>query len=174
MLIFFVACRRQQSVSTPLNAAERILKDNPDSAFRIIQSIPYPDKLDKEDLVRWCLIAGKAADKLNTSLPPSYYFDHAYSWLIKYGITKDQVDIGLFWGRSLVADGEYDKAMSIYAEVLAIAKEKELYNEAGYICTYIADLYDFRDMQKEARHQYEEAQGLFKKAGNIKSHVFEI
>ena len=124
MLIFFVACRRQQSVSTPLNAAERILKDNPDSAFRIIQSIPYPDKLDKEDLVRWCLIAGKAADKLNTSLPPSYYFDHAYSWLIKYGITKDQVDIGLFWGRSLVADGEYDKAMSIYAEVLAIAKEK--------------------------------------------------
>ncbi len=47
-------------------------------------------------------------------------------------------------------------------------KEKELYNEAGYICTYIADLYDFRDMQKEARHQYEEAQGLFKKAGNIK------
>lgn len=98
--------------------------------------------------MRWCLIAGKAADKLNTSLPPSYYFDHAYSWLIKYGITKDQVDIGLFWGRSLVADGEYDKAMSIYAEVLAIAKEKELYNEAGYICTYIADLYDFRDMQK--------------------------
>lgn len=91
VLIFFVACRRQQSVSTPLNAAERILKDNPDSAFRIIQSIPYPDKLDKEDLVRWCLIAGKAADKLNTSLPPSYYFDHAYSWLIKYGITKDQV-----------------------------------------------------------------------------------
>lgn len=48
VLIFFVACRRQQSVSTPLNAAERILKDNPDSAFRIIQSIPYPDKLDKE------------------------------------------------------------------------------------------------------------------------------
>jgi hypothetical protein len=174
VLIFFVACRRQQSVSTPLNAAERILKDNPDSAFRIIQSIPYPDKLDKEDLVRWCLIAGKAADKLNTSLPPSYYFDHAYSWLIKYGITKDQVDIGLFGGRSLVADGEYDKAMSIYAEVLAIAKEKELYNEAGYICTYIADLYDFRDMQKEARHQYEEAQGLFKKAGNIKSHVFAL
>ena len=37
VLIFFVACRRQQSVSTPLNAAERILKDNPDSAFRIIQ-----------------------------------------------------------------------------------------------------------------------------------------
>ena len=73
-----------------------------------------------------------------------------------------------------MADGEYDKAMSIYAEVLAIAKEKELYNEAGYICTYIADLYDFRDMQKETRHQYEEAQGLFKKAGNIKSHVFAL
>lgn len=29
-------------------------------------------------------------------------------------------------------------------------------------------------MQKEARHQYEEAQGLFKKAGNIKSHVFAL
>lgn len=30
------------------------------------------------------------------------------------------------------------------------------------------------NMQKEARHQYEEAQGLFKKAGNIKSHVFAL
>ena len=52
MLIFFVACRRQQSVSTPLNAAERILKDNPDSAFRIIQSIPYPDKQKQTELAR--------------------------------------------------------------------------------------------------------------------------
>ena len=37
-------------------------------------------------------------------------------------------------------DGEYDKAMQIYADALQLAKEHQAYNVAGYICAYMACL----------------------------------
>lgn len=174
LILLFGSCNHNQSASTPLIIAERIFEENPDSASRIIHNIPNPDNLGDKDFLRWCLIAGKTADSLNTSLPPSYYYERAYSLLGKSDTSKDKIDIGLFWGRSLVDDGEYDKAMSIYVEILELAKDNELYNKAAYIYTYIADLYDFKDMQKEALCKYEEACGLFKKVGNVKSHVYAL
>lgn len=174
LILLFGSCNHNQSASTPLNIAERIFEENPDSASRIIHKIPNPDNLGDKDFLRWCLIAGKTADSLNTSLPPSYYYERAYSLLGKSDTSKDKIDIGLFWGRSLVDDGEYDKAMSIYVEILELAKDNELYNKAAYIYTYIADLYDFKDMQKEALCKYEEACGLFKKVGNVKSYVYAL
>lgn len=93
---------------------------------------------------------------------------------MKHASIEEQVEAGLFLGRSLATDGEYEKAMDIYITILEDAKENRLYNNAGYICTYIADLYDMRNMQKEAKAKYEEAQILFKKAGNIKSHIYAL
>lgn len=93
---------------------------------------------------------------------------------MKHASIEEQVEAGLFLGRSLATDGEYEKAIDIYITILEDAKENRLYDNAGYICTHIADLYDMRNMQKEAKAKYEEAQILFKKAGNIKSHIYAL
>ena len=174
LLFSIIGCNRQEDRMTSLYLAEQIFDENPDSALNIIKSVSSPDNLHDKYFSQWCLISGKIADKKKTVLPPAYQFERAYNWLLKHASIEEQVEAGLFLGRSLATDGEYEKAMDIYITILKDAKENRLYNNAGYICTYIADLYDMRNMQKEAKAKYEEAQILFKKAGNIKSHIYAL
>ena len=71
-------------------------------------------------------------------------------------------------------DGEYDKAMQIYADALQLAKEHQAYNVAGYICAYMADLYGFRDITSERLEKRKEASNFFKKARNYKSYAYAL
>ena len=73
-----------------------------------------------------------------------------------------------------VEDGEYDKAMQIYADALQLAKEHQAYNVAGYICAYMADLYGFRDITSERLEKRKEASNFFKKARNYKSYAYAL
>ena len=77
-------------------------------------------------------------------------------------------------GRAYVEDGEYDKAMQIYADALQLAKEHQAYNVAGYICAYMADLYGFRDITSERLEKRKEASNFFKKARNYKSYAYAL
>ena len=174
LLFSIIGCNRQEDRMASLYLAEQIFDENPDSALNIIKSVSSPDKLHDKYFSQWCMISGKIADKKKTVLPPAYQFERAFNWFLKHAPVEQQVEAGLFWGRSLTTDGEYEKAMEVYITILEAAKENRLYNNAGYICTYIADLYDMRNMQKEAKAKYEEAQILFKKAGNIKSHIYAL
>jgi len=80
----------------------------------------------------------------------------------------------LYLGRAYVEDGEYDKAMQIYADALQLAKEHQAYNVAGYICAYMADLYGFRDITSERLEKRKEASNFFKKARNYKSYAYAL
>lgn len=80
----------------------------------------------------------------------------------------------MYLGRAYVEDGEYDKAMQIYADALQLAKEHQAYNVAGYICAYMADLYGFRDITSERLEKRKEASNFFKKARNYKSYAYAL
>ena len=80
----------------------------------------------------------------------------------------------MYLGRAYVEDGEYDKAMQIYADALQLAKGHQAYNVAGYICAYMADLYGFRDITSERLEKRKEASNFFKKARNYKSYAYAL
>ena len=43
----------------------------------------------------------------------------------EHGTAEEQAQIDLYLGRAYVEDGEYDKAMQIYADALQLAKEHQ-------------------------------------------------
>lgn len=47
--------------------------------------------------------------------------------------------------------------MKAYSDALSLAKEKYLYDVAGYICSYMADLYTYTGQRSEERRKFEEA-----------------
>ena len=55
---------------------------------------------------------------------------------MKHGTPEEQAQIDLYLGRAYVEDGEYDKAMQIYADALQLAKEHQAYNVAGIFVLY--------------------------------------
>ena len=173
MSAFLLAgCQEQQSVSDKrLNEVERTIEINPDSASNILKNIQDPELLDDKTFARWCMLAGKITDNIFNSLPPTEQLERASNWYSSHGTPDEQTQILIYLGRSNAADGEYDKAMSIYTSALSIAEKHNLYNLMGYTYGYVGDLYREKAMLTEAIQKYETAASYFKKENNIDSYA---
>lgn len=173
MFIFLLSgCNRQPSDSDKqLDEIEKIIEVNPDSASNILKSIPSPEELDNRTFARWCMLSGKVTDKIFNDLLPTYQFERAYDWYSSHGTPDEQAQILIYLGRSYFAEGDYNKAMSIYTNALDIAEKNKLNNLTGYTYCYIGDLYREKFMLTEAIKKYEIAAKYFKKENNTNSYA---
>lgn len=173
MFIFLLlGCNRQPSDSDKqLDEIEKIIEVNPDSASNILKSIPSPEELDNRTYARWCMLSGKVTDKIFNDLLPTYQFERAYGWYSSHGTPDEQAQILIYLGRSYFAEGDYNKAMSIYTNALDIAEKNKLNNLTGYTYCYIGDLYREKFMLTEAIKKYEIAAKYFKKENNTNSYA---
>lgn len=171
-ILLLSGCNKQQSVSDSLlNEVEKAIAVNPDSASNLLKSISSPEKLDDKTFARWCMLSGKITDEIFNSILPTYQLERAYDWYSSHGSPDEQVQILIYLGRSYFADGDYDKAMSIYTNALEIAEKNKFNNLIGYIYDYIGDLYREKFMRTEAIKRYKAAAECFKKENNTDSYA---
>lgn len=171
-ILLLSGCNKQPSVSDSLlNEVEKVIAINPDSASNLLNSISSPEKLDDKTFARWCMLSGKITDEIFNSILPTYQLERAYEWYSSHGSPDEQVQILIYLGRSYFADGDYDKAMSIYTNALDIAEKNKLNNLIGYTYDYIGDLYREKFMRTEAIKRYETAAEYFKKENNMDSYA---
>lgn len=171
-ILLLSGCNKQQSVSDSLlNEVEKAIAVNPDSASNLLKSISSPEKLDDKAFARWCMLSGKITDEIFNSILPTYQLERAYEWYSSHGSPDEQVQILIYLGRSFFADGDYDKAMSIYTNALDIAEKNKLNNLIGYTYCYIGDLYREKFMRTEAVKRYEIAAKYFEKENNTDSYA---
>lgn len=165
------AVTQQQAL---LDAAERWLPVDADSACLLLASFPSPDALDDGDFARWCMLCGRSTNYTHADTLSIDQWKRAQRWIDKHGSPEERAQVGMFLGRAYAEDSEWDLAMQCYVEALHLAKEHGAYNVGGYICTYMADLYNFKSMPDEIRKKYSEAASLFSKACNLKSQVYAM
>lgn len=171
-ILFSLGCKEQPSKElSALNIAEQIINTAPDSASYLLKHMPSSEKMSDEVFARWCMLSGKVTDKINTPILPTSSFERALVWYKNHGSIEEQIQTELYLGRSYVADGNYDKAMSIYIGALEGAQNNELNNLAGYINCYMGDLYEQKSMQKQAVTKYKTAANKFKAANNVRSYA---
>ena len=171
-ILVLSGCNKQQSVSDRLlNEVGKAIAINPDSASNLLKGISSPEKLDNKTFARWCMLSGKITDEIFTTILPTYQLERAYDWYSSHGSPDEQVQILIYLGRSYFADGDYDKAMSIYTNALDIAEKNKLNNLTGYTYSYIGDLYGEKFMRTEAIKRYKAAAECFKKENNTDSYA---
>lgn len=170
----FIGCRDESDAIYLIDRAESLLKSDPDSYHILLDSIAVPDNLSDKLLARWCMLSGKVADTLYTDLPYVQQLLRAQAYYKSHGTKQEQAKIGLYLGRSYVEDKENEKAMKVYLQALDIALRSEDYNQAGYICSYMGDLYDFEGNYLLGKDKYKEAESYFRKAGNMRSSAFAL
>lgn len=174
LLLSLSGCGDDKASIQLIDRAEALLPTHPDSATLLLDSIPMPDDLSEAQLARWCMLYGEASDATSGKMAYVFQLKRARSWFQKHGTADEQARIGLFLGRSYVEDNEYENAMNAYLAALDIALKAAAYNQAGYICSYMADLYRFKDMPELAREKYQEAADYFLKEENKKSYAFAL
>ena len=170
----FIGCRDESDAIYLIDRAESLLKSDPDSSHILLDNIAGPDNLSDKLLARWCMLSGKVADTLYTDLPYVQQLLRAQAYYKSHGTKQEQAKIGLYLGRSYVEDKENEKAMKVYLQALDIALRSEDYNQAGYICSYMGDLYDFEGNYLLGKDKYKEAESYFRKAGNMRSSAFAL
>ena len=170
----FIGCLDESDAIYLIDRAESLLKSDPDSSHILLDSIAVPDNLSDKLLARWCMLSGKVADTLYTDLPYVQQLLRAQAYYKSHGTKQEQAKIGLYLGRSYVEDKENEKAMKVYLQALDIALRSEDYNQAGYICSYMGDLYDFEGNYLLGKDKYKEAESYFRKAGNMRSSAFAL
>ncbi|WP_455638163.1 tetratricopeptide repeat protein [Parabacteroides sp.] len=173
-VMFITACRNESTERQLINEAEALLETRPDSAYVLLDSITMADNLSDKLLARWCMLYGKAADKVFEDMPYVSQLLRARAWYEKHGTPYEQAQIGLFLGRSYVEDREYKKAMDAYVQALNVAENAEEYNVAGYICSYMGDLYDLKGFFQETFDKYNESADYFLKADNKRSYALAL
>jgi tetratricopeptide (TPR) repeat protein len=75
-----------------------------------------------------------------------------------------------FYGRSLAAENQNDEATKVYLSTLDQAIKDKEYDQAGYIDSYLGDLYNDKEEYEKARLKYEESSKYFKLANNLGSY----
>ena len=170
-ITLLTSCRNESTERQLINDAEALLETKPDSAYLLLDSITMADNLSDKLLARWCMLYGKAADKVFKDMPYVPQLVRARTWYEKHGTPYEQAQIGLFLGRSYVEDREYTKAMDAYAQALEVAERSKEYNVAGYICSYMGDLYDLKGFFQETFDKYNQSVDYFLKADNKRSYA---
>lgn len=175
IFIVLTGCKRNNpDYAILVDEAEVLIQVHPDRAHALLDKVLSPDELDSRTLAHWCMLYGKIDDKLLTGLPATIFLKDAKEWYSAHGSKEELAWINLYLGRAYVEDKDYEKATEVYLEALEIVTENKLDNVAGYISSYMGDLYRNKDMLQQAREKYQQAATYFKKAGNERSYTVAL
>ncbi|MGL5787299.1 MAG: tetratricopeptide repeat protein [Bacteroidales bacterium] len=157
-----------------LEKAESIYKNNPDSAYSILKKSINPRELSGDNLVKWCYLSSVLADSLHKKLPSDTLLLQAKRNIPKGENSDIAVYIDYYAGRALSGQKENKEALSLYLEALKGAEERNMLNLAGYICSYMADLFIAEFDGGQALVFYSKAEKYFESVGNKRSQTIAI
>lgn len=176
IVLFFLFCLVLTGCDTH-RAEKRFIKQGellqdsmPDSALVVLRKVKLPEMLNDFWLSRWCLAYCNAADRLYEKLPFPFQLYRAAKWANKYGNGYERARFGLFYGRSLAAANYNSIAAHVYIATFKQAILDKEYNQAGYICSYFANLYLKDNDYKNAGIKYADAAKYFRLANNMGSY----
>ncbi len=171
LLLFIVcSCDRPTEATGHILLAEQYAEDAPEKAQAELDSVsPHFYDLSLQWRARYTYAACRVADKLETTLPSFDDIREAKEWYMKKGTAKEKVKSRLFLGRAYRVEKKDTEAMTEYLDALTLAKTAELYNEAGYISSYMGDLYREKNDVQAALAKYKDGADYFYQAGNLRS-----
>lgn len=115
------------------------------------------------------MLKGQLADTLHTRLPYVHQLERALHYVNRKGTTGEQAQVGLYLGRAYMEDLLQEQALRTYLEALNKSLTINNYNLAGYICSYMGDVYQFQEAYLKAKDKYLEAAAYFETAKNRRS-----
>lgn len=166
--LLLISCN-QVELHRKLEKAESLYKNNPDSAYSILTKSINEKELSGDNLVTWCYLSSVLADSLHKKLPSDTLLLQAKRNIPKNEDSDIAVYIDYYAGRALARKNENKEALSLYLEALNGAESRNLINLAGYICSYMADLFIAEFDAIQALSFYTKAEKYFEKSGNKRS-----
>ena len=145
------------SMKPQLEEAEALLTENPDSAYRLLQTIERPERHPKAEYATWCLLTTQAADKS--------YREHTSDSLIQVAVRyfskqhdPDRLATALYTqGRVEKELGKNEEATQSFVKALDVAKGREDYELQYLTASQLGHIYAYVDFPDKAFDAYNRA-----------------
>ena len=166
-LVMNYGCRESYCSHPVVLKAEAVLFSYPDSAFHLLQSIPYPEQLSPKDYAAWCLHYMHARYKLGMDIGSD---SMAVNTLKYYQDNYSAKYTGIAWylyGISIEAN-HAQNAIIAYKKAYDCLAETDEYDLLGLVCFSISSMYqDDSQFYPSLQYVYK-ALRFFEKSSNLK------
>ena len=140
-----------------LEEAEALLTENPDSAYRLLQSIERPERRQEAEYATWCLLMTQATDKS--------FREHTSDSLIQVAVRyfskqpdPDRLATALYTqGRVEKELGKNEEAAQSFVKALDVAKGGEDYELQFLASSQLGTLYAYSHLDSLAFSAYEQS-----------------
>jgi tetratricopeptide (TPR) repeat protein len=172
---FAFSCTRQmKNAKEILNEAEYIIEQQPDSAFRLLNTIFFPEELSKTQYNRYVLLMMQAKDKSYRDITSDTLIFTVRNY---YEVKNDFLNTAIaayYCGRVLQEQDNETKAIEAYLQALEFADKTNDYNLKGLIHGNLAILDREHYSYPKAIEESKQAAEMFKKAHNYKNEISSI
>lgn len=179
LFIFFsfigcFSCDLRNPQQVQIEKIESLLTTYPDSVYLLLDSLVNENDLDEACFAKSCLLISKAADKINEKLLSIADYEKSIAWYNSNGEEVDRAQILFYLGRSCMEKMQYEKAMNAYLYALGLFEKNQDFNNAGYVASYMADLFEIQNDPVSAQRNYMLAADHFHKSGNERSYALAL
>ena len=158
---------------------ETMMKEHPDSARAMLENMGDQHLMNEKSYAHWCMLLGRVRDeqqkakRANNPLSTRQWLK-AQAYYDRKGTPRERAEIRLYTGRSQKDDGDYDAAVNTYKDGLSFVAKTDDYSLAGYLSSYLADLYLQKELFDLAIEKYNEAAGFHARSGNKRSQALAL
>lgn len=175
VLICFACGTETENAQKYIERAKLLVDASPDSALTLLDSVFYPESLDKKIYNDYYLVLVQAKDKANKDISK----DSVIFKVKDYYVNKDDLDkaalASFYSGRVLKEQKELKKAMNAYLDAESYVNQTNGNdNLKGLIQSHIGYLYYNELLQDEALLRFKQSVDYFEKAKNYKNEAFTL
>lgn len=142
LVLLMVSCVHYSDVHNRLNEAERLMKDNPDSARYLLEQIDSAHLGSFKTSARYSLLHTMAIDRSGIDTTDYSLICPASVFYLKRGRIEDRAKMLFYYGRICFNNNDYDSSLKHYLAALHLAEKTNNNWLKGMICASIAIVYN--------------------------------
>ncbi len=159
-MLLCTSCKQKQTDLT-FNRVNELLESYPDSALILLDSIPYPHKLNERQYNEYLLLKTQAKNKADKDISSDTLICQVKEYFLK---EKDMEKAALstyYCGRVQQSKNDYENAMKSYLEAQNYASQTKNAELKGLIQFFIGKLNQHKYLYNESIERYRMASGYF-------------
>ena len=168
LLCTCVSCinKKQRAATRVLDVAEPLAATHPEAAYALLDSIDNLVIMDGKNLLRYCFLSGWLSDSIHTPLPHIDDLERAKYHLDRHGTLPEQIQMTIYYGRALAAEGLSEPASKVYLEALDKSLTLNNYSRAASICLALGDISWSMADYALSKEYYQQAASYFLQSGD--------
>ena len=171
LLFICCCCSRQKAVDDIIAQAENIVEQQPDSALRLLNSVLFPEDLNKNLFNKYNLLLLQTKDKNIKDITSDTLIFKVKDYYVRKKDYPNAALAAFYCGRLWQEQENMDSAIEAYVEAENLADKTDNYNLKGLIQGNLGILHREHSSYEKSIEFYKNSVQMFDKAKNYRNKI---